>query len=59
MNAVTHDKMIARVFPEDKLVEEAIRMGHKIASYSNPVVQMAKEAVKVSFESSLEEGLRL
>ena len=40
-------------------MEEACGMAEKIAGYSKPIVQMAKEAVNVSQESSLEEGLRL
>jgi len=29
----------------DKVVEEAVKLGEQIASYSQPVIQMAKEAV--------------
>mmetsp|Transcript_7369 Transcript_7369/g.8460 ORF Transcript_7369/g.8460 Transcript_7369/m.8460 type:complete len:287 (-) Transcript_7369:1276-2136(-) len=50
--------LVARVFPKEKLVDEAVGMARKIASYSKPVVQMAKEAVNVSQETSLQEGLR-
>lgn len=39
-------------------MDEAVGMARKIASYSKPVVQMAKEAVNVSQETSLQEGLR-
>uniref|UniRef100_A0A7S3LS09 Probable enoyl-CoA hydratase, mitochondrial n=1 Tax=Aplanochytrium stocchinoi TaxID=215587 RepID=A0A7S3LS09_9STRA len=50
--------LVARVFPKEQLVEEALKMARKIASYSKPIVQMAKEAVNVSQETSLQEGLR-
>mmetsp|Transcript_8480 Transcript_8480/g.24097 ORF Transcript_8480/g.24097 Transcript_8480/m.24097 type:complete len:292 (+) Transcript_8480:52-927(+) len=51
--------LVARIYPADKLVEEALGMARQIASYSKPVVQMAKEAVNSSYELSLEEGCRL
>ena len=49
--------LVARIFPADKLVDEAIKSAETIASYSNPIVMMAKEAVNKSFEMSLSEGL--
>ncbi|KAI8799621.1 ClpP/crotonase-like domain-containing protein [Cladochytrium replicatum] len=51
--------LVARVFPADKLVEESVKAAETIASYSLPVVMMAKEAVNKSFETSLSEGLHL
>jgi len=50
--------LVARVYPADELVDGALKMARQIASYSKPIVQMAKEAVNVSYEMSLEEGLR-
>jgi len=50
--------LVARVYPAEKLIDEAIKMACKIASYSKPMVQMAKEAVNASYEMSLEEGCR-
>ncbi|KAK9502976.1 hypothetical protein O3M35_011646 [Rhynocoris fuscipes] len=50
--------LISKVFPSDKLVEEAIKLGEKIASHSPLIVQLCKEAVNVAFETSLQEGLR-
>ena len=41
-----------------ELVEDAIKTASKIASYSQPVVAMAKQCVNVAFESSLTEGLK-
>jgi enoyl-CoA hydratase/carnithine racemase len=37
--------LVARVFPAESLVEEAIKSAETIASYSLPIVMMAKEAV--------------
>lgn len=50
--------LVARVLPAAELVEDAIKTASKIASYSQPVVAMAKQCVNVAFESSLTEGLK-
>ncbi|MES1908886.1 MAG: hypothetical protein MHM6MM_001730 [Cercozoa sp. M6MM] len=50
--------LAARKLPADKLVDEAVSQASKIASFSQPVVGMAKECVNVAFESSLREGVR-
>lgn len=42
----------------DKLIEDALKTGKKIASMSKPIAMMAKEAVNASFETTLETGLR-
>ncbi|GLD92140.1 hypothetical protein PINS_up000673 [Pythium insidiosum] len=52
------DGLVARVVPADKLLEEALKTADKIASFSQPVVKMAKEAVNAAFEQSLQEGLK-
>jgi enoyl-CoA hydratase len=49
--------LVSRVVPNDKLLDEALAAGAKIASFSLPVVMMVKEMVNRSFESSLNEGL--
>jgi enoyl-CoA hydratase/carnithine racemase len=49
--------LVARVFPSERLMDEALKTAEKISSYSLPIVMMAKEAVNKSFELSLEEGL--
>jgi enoyl-CoA hydratase len=49
--------LVARVVPEDKLMEEAWRIALKIASQSRPAVMMVKEAVNVAYETFLAEGL--
>jgi enoyl-CoA hydratase len=50
--------LVAQVYPKAELVEKAMGMAKKIASFSKPISQMAKEAVNVAYESSLTEGLR-
>jgi enoyl-CoA hydratase len=49
--------LVARIVPADKLFEEALAVGAKIASYSLPVVLKVKEAINRAYESSLAEGL--
>ncbi|CAM9810722.1 unnamed protein product [Scytosiphon promiscuus] len=53
------DGLVARVYPAEELVEQAVAMASKIGSMSLPVVLMAKEATNAAFESSLAEGCRL
>ncbi|KAJ1675634.1 putative enoyl-CoA hydratase, mitochondrial [Spiromyces aspiralis] len=50
--------LVARIFPIESLVEEAIKIAQEIASKSQPSVQMAKEAVNAAFEMPLSSGLR-
>ena len=50
--------LVCRVVPAADLVAEALKMGEKIASLSAPSVAMAKEAVNVSYETTLREGVR-
>ena len=50
--------LVARVVPADKLLDEALGMAAKIASFSLPATLMAKEAVNRAFETSLGEGLK-
>lgn len=50
--------LVSQVYPKAELVEKAMAMAKKIASFSKPITQMAKEAVNASYESSLAEGVR-
>src|SRR6185369_11062099 len=50
--------LVARVVPADKLLEEALAVAGKIASFSLPAVMMAKESVNQAFETGLTEGLK-
>jgi len=50
--------LVSRVVPADKTVEEAIKLGEKIASHSKLIVAMCKESVLYSFETPLSQGLK-
>ena len=49
--------LVSRVVAVDKLMEEAMAVAEKIASYSLPVAMMVKEAVNRAYESTLSEGV--
>ncbi|KAF8317995.1 enoyl-CoA hydratase [Clavulina sp. PMI_390] len=49
--------VVARVVPDDKLLETAIEAAKVMSSYSRPIVMMAKEAVNAAEETSLTQGL--
>jgi enoyl-CoA hydratase len=49
--------LVSRVVPLDKLMEEAMAVADKIASFSTPVAMMVKESVNRAYESSLTEGI--
>jgi hypothetical protein len=38
--------LVAKVLPDDQVLDAAIKTAEKIASYSSPVVMLAKEAVQ-------------
>jgi enoyl-CoA hydratase len=50
--------LVSRVVPAAKLLEEAMAVAEKIASYSLPVAMLAKEAVNRAYETTLAEGVR-
>jgi enoyl-CoA hydratase len=50
--------LVSRVVPAGKLMEEAMAVAEKIASYSLPVAMMAKEAINRAYETTLSEGVR-
>ena len=52
------DGLVCKVVPNDKLLDSALEMANKIASFSRPAVAMAKETVNASYELNLAEGLR-
>uniref|UniRef100_A0A8D0DG46 Enoyl-CoA hydratase, mitochondrial n=1 Tax=Salvator merianae TaxID=96440 RepID=A0A8D0DG46_SALMN len=51
--------LVSKVCPVDKLLDEAISCGEKIARNSKLVVTMAKEAVNAAFEMTLAEGNKM
>ena len=50
--------LVSRVVPAGKLMEEAMAVAERIASYSLPVAMMAKEAINRAYETTLSEGVR-
>ena len=50
--------LVARIFPADTLVAEAIKIGERIATLSPVAVTLAKQAVNRAFETTLNEGVR-
>jgi enoyl-CoA hydratase len=49
--------LVARVFANDALLDETLKLAHKIASLSKPIIMMAKSCVNQAYESSLESGI--
>src|SRR4051794_27820830 len=49
--------LVSRGVPADKLMDEAIAIGEKLASLARPAVAAAKEAVNRAYETTLTEGL--
>ncbi|WP_343313180.1 enoyl-CoA hydratase [Brucella sp. BE17] len=50
--------LVSRVLAPEALLEEAVRVAERIASFSRPSVVMTKEAINRSYETTLSEGLR-
>jgi enoyl-CoA hydratase len=50
--------LVARVVPAAELVEEALKIGAKIAELSPFAVAVAKQSVNRAFETTLAEGVR-
>jgi enoyl-CoA hydratase len=50
--------LVSRIVSGERLLDEALAVAAKIASFSRPIVMMAKETVNRAFETSLAEGLR-
>ena len=51
--------LVSRVVPAAELVDEAVRVGERIAALSRPIVMMAKDAVNVAYETTLTEGVKV
>ena len=50
--------LVARIVPQEQLLEEAMKVAQSIAAKSLPVAMMVKESVNRAFEVSLAEGIR-
>jgi|TARA_R110002072_G_scaffold106760_18_gene233093 enoyl-CoA hydratase len=49
--------LVAKVVPAEQLMDEVMKIAGKIAGMSLPVLQIAKESVNRSYESTLKEGV--
>lgn len=60
INAAEAEKMglVSKVVPADQLVGEAVKLGEKIGTHSQLIVQLCKEAVNTAYETTLQEGLK-
>ena len=60
MDAIEAERsnLVTRVVPVGDLVDEAVKIGDSIAEKSQPIVQMAKEAVNSAYELTLAEGIK-
>ena len=50
--------LVARVVPAADLLTQALEVGIKIASHSQPATKLVKEAVNLAYETGLAEGVR-
>ena len=50
--------LVSRVFPAAELLPEVLKIAARIAELSPVAVQLAKQAVKTAFETTLAEGVR-
>ena len=56
--AVPSTGLVTKVVDASETVDTAVKMAERIASFSQPIIAMAKETVNASYELSLAEGLR-
>ena len=48
----------SKVFSRENFKDEVLKVAHKVASKSTALARLAKETVNVSYETTLNEGLR-
>lgn len=51
--------LVARVVPAERLLEEALKLGARLAELSPVALAVAKQAVNAAFETTLTEGVRV
>ncbi|CAH1117603.1 unnamed protein product [Phaedon cochleariae] len=51
--------LVSKLFPVEKVLEESIKLGEKIASNSQIANMVAKECCNAAYETTLKEGLHL
>lgn len=49
--------LVSKIFPAEKLIEEAVKLAEKIATHSPLIVALCKESVNKAYETTLREGL--
>lgn len=50
--------LVSSVYPPDQVLNEAVKLGEKIAQHSKLIVAICKESINKSFDLSLSEGLQ-
>ena len=56
--AVPSTGLVTKVVDASETVDTAVKMAERIASFSQPIIAMAKETVNAAYEMSLAEGVR-
>jgi len=49
--------LVSKVFPPEKLLDEAVKLGEKISTHSQLAVSICKEMINTAYETTLREGL--
>jgi len=50
--------VVSGVFSQETLLEEALKTGEKIATFSRPIVSMSKDAINTAYETPLKQGIQ-